>query len=73
MLYIIQILAAIQIGIAVGVLLGPRHALRLGSSAIAIALSLVAIFTGSWVYLAVGTAIFLATMGIRPSTATVGG
>ena len=73
MLYVIQILAAIQIGIAIGVILGPRHTVRLGGSAIAIVLALIAIFTGSWVYLAIGTALFLLTMGMRPSTVSAGG
>lgn len=73
MLYVIQVLAAIQIGVAVGVLLGPRHTARLGASAIAILLAIVTIVTGSWVYLALGTAIFLLTMGLRPRTAIVGG
>jgi len=73
MLYVIQILAAIQIGVAVGVLMGPRHAARLGGSVIAIILALVTIVTGSWEYLAVGTAIFLLTMGLRHRTAIVGG
>lgn len=73
MLYVIQVLAAIQIGIAIGVLLGPRHTARMGSSVLAIILSLVTIVTGSWVYLAIGTAIFLLTMGLRHRTAIVGG
>lgn len=65
MLYVIQILAAIQIGLAVGVLLGPRHGLRMVSATVAIVLALATIVTGAWLYLVIGTAIFLATMGIR--------
>lgn len=73
MLYVIQVLAAIQIGIAVGVLFGPRHTARFASSIAAIVLALATIFTGSWIYLAIGTAIFLLTMGLRHRTAIVGG
>ncbi|HLU01041.1 MAG TPA: hypothetical protein VKZ70_15015 [Burkholderiaceae bacterium] len=73
MLYVIQVLAAIQIGLAVGVLLGPKHPARLGSSVLAIILALAAIFTGSWIYLAVATALFLLTMGLRHSRPIVGG
>ncbi len=73
MLYVIQVLAAIQIGIAVGVLMGPRHTARFASCIAAIVLSLAAIFTGSWIFLAIGTAVFLLTMGLRHRTAIVGG
>lgn len=64
MLYVIQVLSAILIGIAIGAVLGPRTPVRLASSAAAVALGLVAIFTGAWIFLAIGTAIFLATIGL---------
>lgn len=73
MLYVIQVLSAILIGVAIGSLLGSRHTLRLGGSAIAIALALITIFTGSWVYLAIGTAIFLFAMGLSGGAATARG
>ncbi len=73
MLYVIQVLAAIQIGLAIGVLLGPRHPVRLGSSILAIVLALATIVTGAWLYLAIGTAIFVLTMGMRHSQHIVGG
>lgn len=73
MLYVIQVLAAIQIGVAAGVLLGPKHPVRFVSSLLAIVLALVTIVTGSWVYLAIGTAIFLVTQGLRHNQPIIGG
>ena len=59
MQYIIQILAAILIGVAFGALLGPRNNLLVISSIIAIALGVATFVTISWVPLAIGTAVFL--------------
>ena len=64
MLYVIQILAAILIGLSVGALLGPRQGARMVGAIIGIATGLVTIFTGSWVILAIGTAIYLITMAM---------
>jgi hypothetical protein len=57
--YIIQILAAILIGVAFGALLEPRNNLIVISSILAIALGVVTFFTLSWVPLAIGTAVFV--------------
>ena len=65
MVYVIQVLSAILIGLAIGAVLGPRTPIRLASSAAAVALGLVTIVTGAWIFLAIGTAIFLATIGLR--------
>lgn len=62
MLYVIQVLSAILIGISIGAILGLRTPMRLGGSVIAIALGVAAIVTGAWLYLAIGTAIFLLSM-----------
>ncbi|WP_442596086.1 hypothetical protein ACSBPU_04830 [Parapusillimonas sp. JC17] len=63
--YIIQILAAILVGTAIGAILGPRNKVLFVGSAVAIALGLVAIFTASWVMLAIGTAVFLVVQGMQ--------
>jgi len=65
MVYVIQVLSAILIGIAIGAILGARNPMRLGTSVLAIVLGLVTIFTGSWIYLAIGTVIFLIGAGMR--------
>lgn len=70
MLYVIQILAAILIGISIGAALGPRTPVRIIGSLVGIGLGIVTIYTGSWVYLAVGTAIFLIGMAIPSSAAS---
>ncbi|NYT63801.1 hypothetical protein H0A66_15895 [Alcaligenaceae bacterium] len=57
--YIIQILAAILTGTAIGAILGQRNTFLLIGSIIAIALGVYTIATASWVPLVVGTAIFL--------------
>lgn len=62
MLYVIQVLSAILIGVSVGSLMALRTPTRLIGCLIAIALGLVSIFTGAWLYLAIGTAIFLLAM-----------
>jgi hypothetical protein len=58
--YVIQVLAAILIGVAIGSILGPRQSLPLIGALAAIVLALVALFTGGWIWLAIGTVIFLA-------------
>lgn len=63
--YIIQILAAILVGTAIGAILGPRNKVLFVGSAIAVALGLVAIFTVSWVTLVIGTAVFLVVQGMQ--------
>lgn len=65
MQYVIQVLAAILIGVSIGVVLGPRHTVRYMGALAGIVLGLVAIFTTNWVYLAIGTAIFLTTLATR--------
>lgn len=57
--YVIQVLAAILVGTAIGAILGQRNQFLLIASIIAIALGTVSIFTASWIPLAAGTAIFL--------------
>lgn len=70
MLYVIQVLSAILIGLSIGAVLGPRTPVRLAGSAAAVALALITIFTGSWIFLAIGTAIFLVTIGLGRDTAS---
>ena len=70
MQYVIQVLAAILIGISIGVVLGPRYPVRFIGSLVAIALGLIAIFTSAWIYLAAGTVIFLVALGIPAATAS---
>lgn len=64
MQYVIQILSAILIGLSIGVILGPRYAVRLAGSVIAIALGAITIFTGNWVYLVAGTVVFLVALAL---------
>ena len=66
--YVINVLAAILVGIAIGAVLGPRNNVLLIGSLIAVALGIVAVFTASWVPLAIGTAIFLAIQAIQRDT-----
>lgn len=68
MLYIIQILSAILIGISVGAIASQRNTLLLSVSIIAIILAGVTIVTGSWILLAIGTAIFLIGQGAQRDT-----
>ncbi|MFA5488658.1 MAG: hypothetical protein WC284_05490 [Candidimonas sp.] len=63
--YIIQILSAILIGIALGAILSPRTSVLLIGSLAAIALGLVAIFTASWIFLAIGVVLFLAAQAMQ--------
>lgn len=65
MQYVIQVLSAILIGVALGVVLGPRYPVRFIGALIAIALGAIAIFTSNWVYVAAGTAVFLVTLATR--------
>lgn len=67
--YVIQILAAILAGTAIGAILGQRNNILLVGSIVAIALGAVAIFTASWIPLAVGTGIFLAAQATQRDTA----
>jgi len=73
MLYVIQVLSAILIGLSIGAILGVRTPIRLGGSVIAIALGLAAIFTGAWLYLAIGTAIFLLALLMSGNTSAAHG
>ncbi len=63
--YIIQILSAILIGTALGAILSPRTSVLLIGSLAAIALGLVAIFTASWIFLAIGVVLFLAVQAMQ--------
>jgi hypothetical protein len=63
--YIILILAAMLVGTAIGALLVPRDKSIFIGSLAAIALGLVTMATGSWIFLAVGTAIFLAAQAMQ--------
>lgn len=67
--YVIQILAAILAGTAIGAILGQRNNILLVGSIVAIALGAVAIFTASWIPLVVGTGIFLAAQATQRDTA----
>lgn len=68
MQYVIQVLSAILIGVALGAILGPRHAVRSIGSAIAVALGLVALFTANWVLLLAGTVVFLVVFALPGGT-----
>jgi chromate transport protein ChrA len=57
--YIIQILAAILVGTAVGGLMSRRDKILSIGSVVAIALGGVALVNGNWTLLVIGTAIFL--------------
>ncbi|NYT57986.1 hypothetical protein H0A65_03515 [Alcaligenaceae bacterium] len=63
--YIIQLLAAILIGTAVGAVLSQRTQALLIGSVIAIILGIVALVTASWIPLAVGVAVFLVVQGLQ--------
>lgn len=63
--YIIQILSAILIGIALGAIFGPRNNALLIGSAVAAVLGLIAIVTTSWIILAIGVAVFLLAQGMQ--------
>jgi len=63
--YIIQLLAAILIGTAVGAVLSQRTQALLVGSVIAILLGVVALVTASWIPLAVGVAVFLVVQGLQ--------
>src|SRR5690606_34967623 len=63
--YIIQLLAAILIGTAVGAVLSQRTQALLIGSVIAIVLGIVALVTASWIPLAVGVAVFLVVQGLQ--------
>ncbi|MDS1140166.1 hypothetical protein RE432_06930 [Pusillimonas sp. SM2304] len=63
--YIIQLLAAILIGTAIGAVLGPRNKALFAGSLVAIALGLVSLVTASWIPLAIGTAVFLVVQGMQ--------
>ncbi|KAA0892911.1 hypothetical protein [Pusillimonas sp. ANT_WB101] len=65
MVYVIQLLAAILIGTAIGAALSPRNNILLFGSLIAIALGVVTLITGSWVSLAIGTVVALASQGMQ--------
>jgi len=60
MLHIIQILAVILIGTAIGALLSRRNSVLAIGSIVAIALGIATIVTGAWEILAVGVVVFLA-------------
>ncbi|HEY9571688.1 MAG TPA: hypothetical protein VIR76_01045 [Pusillimonas sp.] len=69
--YIILLLAAILVGTAIGALLAPRNkSLFIGSLA-AIALGVATFVTGSWISLAIGTAIFLAAQATQRDSKAV--
>lgn len=57
--YIIQILAAIMIGTAVGTILGPRNTVLLIGTVVAIALGIATLITASWLPLVIGAIVFV--------------
>lgn len=66
--YVIQVLAAILVGTSLGAILGPRNNLLLIGSLVAIALGVFAIVTASWIPLAIGTVVCLATQAMQRDT-----
>ena len=66
--YVINVLAAILIGTAIGAVLAPRNNVLFIASLIAIALGIVTLFTASWVPLVIGTAIFLVAQAMQRDT-----
>jgi hypothetical protein len=71
-IYVIQVLSAILIGVAIGAVLEARHTLRVGGTIVAVVLALATMFTGNWIFLALGTALFLFTIVIRTRPAATG-
>ena len=65
MLYVIQVLAAILIGTAIGAAINPRNTVLRISSLIAAALGVVAVFMGSGLVLIVATVIFLGVQSLQ--------
>jgi diacylglycerol kinase len=65
MLYVIQVLAAILVGTAIGAAINPRNSLLRISSLIAAALGSVAVFMGSGMLLIIATAIFLGVQSLQ--------
>ncbi len=63
--YVIQLLAAILIGTAIGAALGPRNKALFIGSLIAVALGLVTLVTASWIPLAAGTIVFLVVQSMQ--------
>lgn len=72
MQYIYQILAAILIGLSVGALLSKRNTTLMVGSLAGIALGAVAMFFPSWLPLAIGAAVFLATQFMQRDDTKVG-
>lgn len=68
MYYIIGLLAAMLIGMALGAVIGRRNNLHFIASLITIALGAATIITASWVPLVIGTAIFLAVQAMQRDT-----
>ena len=69
--YIIQLLAAILIGTAIGAVLSQRTKSLLVGSVIAIVLGIVSLVTANWIPLAVGAAVFLVVQGTVRDNASV--
>ncbi len=63
--YVLNLLAVILMGTAIGAVLGPRNNLLFISSFIAIALGAAAMATFSWMLLAIGTAVFLGAQSMQ--------
>src|SRR5690554_1579983 len=64
MLYVYNVLAAILIGLSIGAAVGQRNNAALVTGLIAVVLGAITFFMGSWIPLAVGTAIFLLGQGM---------
>lgn len=67
MYYVINLLAAMLIGTAIGAALGPRNNFVLFSALVTIALGAATIVFASWVPLAIGTAVLLVAQSMRRS------
>ena len=71
MIYVIQILAAILIGISIGALFGNRSVPRVIGAIIGIVLGVITIFTGNWVFLAIGAGVYLVTISMGGPSASM--
>lgn len=68
MYYVINLLAAMLIGTAIGATIGPRNNFIVISSLITIALGIATVVTTSWVPLAIGTAVFIVAQSMKRSS-----
>ncbi|MBF6616438.1 hypothetical protein [Pollutimonas thiosulfatoxidans] len=65
MLYIIQILAAILMGTAIGAIIEPRNKVLTIGSFVAVGFGIATLIWPSWLMLSIGTVIFLAVQSLQ--------